>query len=168
MTPVTAFVGLGANLGDATATLKRAVAALAALPDTHLAGLSSLYRSAPLGPAGQPDYLNAVARLETRLTPHGLLRALQAIEDAHGRVRLERWGARTLDLDVLLYGNDTIATTDLVVPHAEMTRRNFVLVPLQELAPSLRLPDGSPLASLPAAADATGLAIAVPGPGWGH
>lgn len=161
-----AFIGLGANLGQAGATLRAAVAGLRALPGSTLTGLSSLYRSAPVGPAGQDDYLNAVARLDTPLPPHELLRALQGIENAHGRVREVRWGPRTLDLDLLLYGNDRIATADLTVPHPEMTRRNFVLVPLLEIEPGARLPDGTALNDLAVAHDTAGLAVARAGTGW--
>lgn len=162
----TAFVGLGANLGAPEATLRSAVAAMRALPGTRVTGLSSLYRSAPVGPAGQDDYLNAVARLDTTLTPHELLSALQAIENAHGRVRQERWGPRTLDLDLLLHGDDCIATPELTLPHAELTNRNFVLVPLLEIAPDAALPVGAPLSLLAAAGDRQGLAVALPGPAW--
>lgn len=161
-----AFIGLGANLGQAEATLRAAVAALRRLPGSTLTGLSSLYRSAPVGPAGQDDYLNAVARLDTCLTPHGLLRVLQDIENAHGRVREVRWGPRTLDLDLLLYGSDRIATADLSVPHPEMANRNFVLVPLLEIEPGARLPDNRALAGLAAATDRAGLAVARPGAAW--
>lgn len=161
-----AFIGLGANLGAAESTLCSAVAALCTLAGTRLTGLSSLYRSAPVGPAGQDDYLNAVARLDTLLTPHELLRALQGIENRHGRVREVRWGPRTLDLDLLLYGNDRITTADLTVPHPELVNRNFVLVPLLEIAPGTCLPVGAHLASLPAASDYQGLHVLHPGPAW--
>lgn len=154
-----AFIGLGANLGEAELALKSAVSGLRQLQHTRLTALSSLYRSAPLGPAGQPDYLNAVACLETSLTPHVLLTAVQALENAHGRTREVRWGARTLDLDVLLYGHDVIHTPDLVVPHPELKNRNFVVIPLLELAPDLSLPDAILLASLPAARDSKGLEV---------
>lgn len=164
MTP--AWIGLGANLGEAEATLRSAVAALRALPG-RLAGLSSLYRSAPLGPAGQADYLNAVARLDTPLAPHALLAALQAIENANGRVRGVRWGPRTLDLDLLLYGNDRIATADLTVPHPELVHRNFVVIPLLELEAKACLPDGRRLADLPCAHDTAGLAVLRAGSAWG-
>lgn len=167
MNRVEAFISLGANLGEPVATLRSAVAALRRLQDARLTGLSSLYRSAPVGPAGQDDYLNAVARLETSLPPHGLLQALQAIEQAHGRIRLERWGPRTLDLDLLLFGNDQIITPELVVPHPEMERRNFVLLPLLELAPDLHLPGAGAIAVLPAATDYNGIAVHAPGPAWG-
>lgn len=164
---ITAHVGLGANLGDAEATLRSAVSALRTLPHSRLTGLSSLYRSAPLGPPGQDDYLNAVARLETTQAPHALLQALQDIESHHGRRRLERWGPRTLDLDLLLYGNDRITTASLTIPHPEMARRNFVVVPLLEISPAACLPDGAPLAGLGIAGDRQGLAILRPGPVWG-
>lgn len=155
MTP--ACIGLGANLGDAVATLKSAVAALHTLADSRVVALSRLYRSAPVGPAGQPDYFNAALQLDTTLTPHALLSALQAIENEHGRVREVRWGARTLDLDLLLYGRDEIVSADLTIPHPELTARNFVVQPLLDIDAELRLPDGRLLASLPAAQDAIGL-----------
>lgn len=161
-----AFIGLGANLGDAPVTLRSAVAELRQLPDSRVSAVSSLYRSAPLGPAGQPDYFNAAVRLETPLTPHALLTALQAIENRHGRVREVRWGARTLDLDLLLYGQDEITTDDLIVPHAELIKRNFVLIPLLDLQPPALLPDGSTLTALPAAHDHSGLSIAQADARW--
>lgn len=164
---IAAYIGLGANLGEAEATLRRAVAAVGALADSRLGGLSSLYRSAPLGPAGQADYLNAVLRLDTTLPPHALLKALQDIENAHGRLRGERWGPRTLDLDLLLYGNDRIATPDLSVPHPELGNRDFVVMPLLEIAPTATLPDGSRLDTLPKARDPEGLLVLRAGPAWG-
>jgi 2-amino-4-hydroxy-6-hydroxymethyldihydropteridine diphosphokinase len=156
-TAFTAFIGLGANLGDVEASLRSALGALRQMPQSALTGVSRLYRSAPLGPAGQPDYLNAAVRLETRLTPHALLHALQGIENSHGRVRGVRWGARTLDLDLLLYGNDIVSTSDLIVPHIELKNRNFVVIPLLDIDAGLMLPDGSPLATLPVAQDGRGL-----------
>lgn len=161
-----AYVGLGANLGDAPATLRSAVAELRQMPGSRVSAVSSLYRSAPLGPAGQPDYFNAAVRLETSLTPHALLAALQAIENRHGRVREVRWGARTLDLDLLLYGRDEIATADLIVPHAELIKRNFVVIPLLDLQPAPLLPDGRALTALPAAQDRSGLSIAQADARW--
>jgi 2-amino-4-hydroxy-6-hydroxymethyldihydropteridine diphosphokinase len=166
MTSTTAYIGLGANMGDARATLRSAVGLLAQLDDTKLTGLSSLFRSAPLGPAGQSDYLNAVARLSTSLTPHQLLGSLQMIEDRHGRVRAERWGPRTLDLDLLLYGNDRIMTRDLVIPHPELQHRNFVLVPMLQISSDIHTPDGQSLGSLPAARELSGLHELVRGSGW--
>lgn len=161
--PFSAYIGLGANLGDPAATLQSAVIALQGLPGTRLSALSSLYRSAPVGPAGQPDYVNAVARITTSLAPHALLAALQEIENRHGRTREIRWGARTLDLDLLLYENDQIASSSLIVPHKELKNRNFVVIPLLETCPGLTLPDGTAIASLPAATDHTGLERLNPG-----
>jgi 2-amino-4-hydroxy-6-hydroxymethyldihydropteridine diphosphokinase len=164
--PVSTFVSLGANLGAPEATLNSAVHALRQLPGTQLLAVSSLYSSTAVGPAGQPDYLNAVAHLTTTLTPHALLSALQNIEAAHGRVRKVRWGARTLDLDVLLYGQDVITTASLVVPHAELRNRNFVVIPLLEVQPDLILPEGESLSSLPAAQNHHGLVIKTKGSTW--
>ncbi len=137
---VPVYVGLGSNLADPEEQLKRALYELAEIPDTHLIACSCFYESRPIGPADQPDFLNAVARLETALGAAELLRELQRIEDAHGRKREVRWGARTLDLDLLLYGDEIIDTPQLQVPHPEMVRRNFVLYPLLELEPDLEIP----------------------------
>lgn len=166
LAPTVAFIGLGANLGQPAATLASAVHALHQTAGCTVQAVSSLYASAPLGPPGQPPYLNAVAAVLTTLTPHALLAALHAIEAAHGRERLVRWGARTLDLDLLLFGRDCIATADLTVPHAELSARNFVLVPLCELQPALTLPNGIALHTLPAAQHMTGLHIAQAGHAW--
>lgn len=156
--PVRAYVGLGSNLDGPAKRLCRAFEALAALPATALIARSSLYRSAPMGPADQPDYVNAVAALDTELAPEALLDALQAIERTQGRVRgPERWGPRTLDLDLLLYGQRRIDTPRLQVPHPGLGERNFVLYPLQEIAPELRLPDGRTLASAVVACPREGL-----------
>lgn len=154
-----AFIGLGANLGEAEQTLKSAVNGLRQLAESRITAVSSLYRSAPLGPAGQPDYLNAVACLDTALTPHALLAALQALEKSHGRRRELRWGARTLDLDILLYANDVISSPDLVVPHVELKNRNFCVIPLLELQPDLHLPDATVLAELPCAKSWQGIKV---------
>ena len=129
-----AWIGLGANLGDARAALRGAVRAMAALPGTRVPRVSSLYRSAPVD-AGGPDYFNAVAELHTTLAPLDLLHALQAVESAAGRERPYRNAPRTLDLDVLLYGDERIASAELTVPHPRMMERAFVLLPLAELAP---------------------------------
>ena len=137
--PVRAYVGLGANLGDARATLRAALQALAALPGCALAGVSSLWRSAPVDAQG-PDFLNAVAALDTTLAPRELLRRLQAIELAHGRERPYRNAPRTLDLDLLLYGDVQLADPVLTLPHPRAHERAFVLAPLHELAPALRWP----------------------------
>jgi 2-amino-4-hydroxy-6-hydroxymethyldihydropteridine diphosphokinase len=132
--PVTAFVGLGANLGDAQQALRDALAGIARLPETTLVRASRLYRSAPVD-AGGPDYLNAVAQVQTRLTAPQLLAQLQSLEQAAGRERPYRNAPRTLDLDLLLYGDARIASETLTVPHPRMQERAFVLLPLHELAP---------------------------------
>jgi 2-amino-4-hydroxy-6-hydroxymethyldihydropteridine diphosphokinase len=133
---VQACIGLGANLGDARATLVAAIDALRALPQSALLAVSSVWRSAPIDSSG-PDYLNAVALIETRLAPQALLEALQRIERAHGRERPYRNAPRTLDLDLLLYGEESIATPTLQVPHPRLHERAFVLRPLAEVAPEL-------------------------------
>jgi 2-amino-4-hydroxy-6-hydroxymethyldihydropteridine diphosphokinase len=138
--PVTAFVGLGANLGDPLHALREALQALDRLPGTRLVRGSRFYRSAPVD-AGGPDYFNAVAQVETRLDAPGLLAHLQAIEQAAGRERPYRNAPRTLDLDLLLYGDARIASAALTVPHPRMRERAFVLLPLQELAPERVSPD---------------------------
>ena len=130
----TAYIGLGANLGDARATLQAALAAIAALPQTRLVRRSSWYRSRPVESSG-PDYLNAVAEIETALEPLALLDALQSIEHRHGRERPYKNAPRTLDLDMLLYADRHIETDRLVVPHPRLDERAFVLLPLLELRP---------------------------------
>jgi 2-amino-4-hydroxy-6-hydroxymethyldihydropteridine diphosphokinase len=137
---IAAFIGLGSNLKNPVVQVNAAIAELKALPETALHSFSSLYQSSPMGGMDQPDYVNAVARVDTRLEPHKLLVELQAIETTHGRVREERWGARTLDLDLLLYGSITIDTPDLIVPHPGVGEREFVLYPLYEIAPDLEIP----------------------------
>lgn len=132
--PVTAFVGLGANLGDARRALEDALQGLARIPQTRLVRSSRIYRSAPVD-AGGPDYLNAVAQLETGLTAPELLAGLQQLEQAAGRERPYRNAPRTLDLDLLLYGAGRIESAALTVPHPRLRERAFVLLPLRELAP---------------------------------
>ncbi len=133
---MSAWIGLGANLGDARATLRSAVQAMAALPGTRVLRASSLYRSAPVDANG-PDYLNAVVELDTTLAPLDLLHALQAIEQGAGRERPYRNAPRTLDLDLLLYHEQRLNGAQLTVPHPRMYERAFVLLPLAELAPAL-------------------------------
>ncbi|ROH87883.1 2-amino-4-hydroxy-6-hydroxymethyldihydropteridine diphosphokinase [Stagnimonas aquatica] len=142
-----AYVALGANLGEPALQIEAALNRLAQLPETRLPARSRLYRSAPLGPAGQPDYCNAVAALETGLEPHALLDHLQAIERDAGRVRGERWGARYLDLDLLLHGDCRIDDERLKLPHPELANRVFVLQPLAEIAPALELPGHGPISA---------------------
>ncbi|MBV6273541.1 2-amino-4-hydroxy-6-hydroxymethyldihydropteridine diphosphokinase [Alcaligenaceae bacterium CGII-47] len=137
----TAYIGLGANLGNTEATLHHAVDQIRSLPGIEQLQLSPLYRTAPIDSSG-PDYLNAVARIQTSLTAHQLLSALQNIELAHGRLRPYRNAPRTLDLDVLLFGTEHIHDAILTVPHPRMHERAFVLRPLYDLAPDLSLEQG--------------------------
>lgn len=134
-----AYVGLGSNLGDRTAHLLLGLSALSRLPDTHLLRLSPIYETEPVGPS-QPPYLNLVAELETELPPRALLGEMLRIERAQGRERRERWGPRTLDLDLLLYGDLVLKEEDLEVPHPRLHQRAFVLVPLLDLLPEGRHP----------------------------
>ncbi|NBX06470.1 MAG: 2-amino-4-hydroxy-6-hydroxymethyldihydropteridine diphosphokinase [Betaproteobacteria bacterium] len=131
---VLASVGVGANLGDAQAAVRKAIQDLAALPQSELRAVSSLYASAPLDADG-PDYVNAVVQLQTELSPQALLKALQAIEQQAGRLRPYRNAPRTLDLDILLYGDLELTRNDLHIPHPRMWQRAFVVIPLAEIAP---------------------------------
>lgn len=151
--PASAWVGLGANLGDVPATLAAALDALSALPGTRLIARSSWYRSAPIESSG-PDYLNAVAQLHTTLTPYELLAQLQAIETRHGRERPWPNAPRTLDLDLLLYGEQVIDTPALAVPHPRLHERAFVLEPLAECWPDLVVPGRGRVLELRAAVPA--------------
>lgn len=148
MTATDAFIGLGSNQADPSAQLAGAVARLAALPKTELVAQSPFYSSKPVGPQDQPDFVNGAAWLRTELSALELLDQLQAIEKAHGRERVQHWGPRTLDLDLLLYGNEAISSERLTVPHAELANRDFVLQPLLDLEPELTLPDGHTVAQL--------------------
>lgn len=139
------YIALGSNLNQPKQQLNHAIQALAQLPNSQLVAISSFYQSKPLGPQDQPDYVNAVVCLNTELSPLDLLEHLQQIERQQGRVRLRRWGERTLDLDILLYANLQMQTERLTLPHYAMTQREFVIVPLFEIAPDLVLPDGTPL-----------------------
>lgn len=145
--PVTAYIGLGANLGDTAAALAAALAALAALPDTALLSVSPWYRSAPVDALG-PDYTNAVAALSTRLAADALLAQLHRIEAAQGRERPYRNAPRRLDLDLLLYGSERIETPHLSVPHPRLHERAFVLRPLVDVAPALVVPGRGPAVHL--------------------
>jgi 2-amino-4-hydroxy-6-hydroxymethyldihydropteridine diphosphokinase len=128
-----AFVALGSNLGDRAAHLAAARAALARLPGTRLVAASGVEETAPLGGKAQPAYLNQMVLLETRLDPRALLEACQAIERAEGRVRGERWGSRTLDLDIVRFGDRRVAEPDLIIPHPELDHRDFWQRELAEL-----------------------------------
>ncbi len=157
------YVAIGSNLADPLGQARRAVSALAALPESAVQQASSFYSSRPMGPADQPDYVNAVVRLTTRLAPLALLDQLQSIELEQGRVRKEeRWGPRSLDLDLLLYGDECIQSERLTVPHYGMKEREFVLLPLAEIAPALVLPCGTPLNDLVARCPRNDLTIIAP------
>lgn len=147
-TDIRCFIGLGSNLGEPAAQIQQALDALRKLPNSRLVAISSLYRNPAIGPGQQPDYLNGVAELHTSLDALTLLSHLQNIELAQGRVRAERWGARTLDLDLLLYGDAVIDLPQLQIPHPRMHERNFVLFPLRDLAANLTLPRGTSLRAL--------------------
>ncbi|KRA26176.1 2-amino-4-hydroxy-6-hydroxymethyldihydropteridine diphosphokinase [Pseudomonas sp. Root569] len=151
------YIGMGSNLAAPDQQLRRAVTALSQLPDTTLAGVSAFYQSDSLLP-GQPRFTNAVAALDSNMAPLDLLDALQTIEEDQGRERHERWGPRTLDLDILLFGDRLIDEPRLKVPHYQMHVRAFVLYPLAELAPAdLQLPDGQSLSGLLEACPFVGL-----------
>lgn len=138
---IRAYIGLGSNLEDPVAQIKEALEELDAIPDSVLVTKSSLYSSKPMGPADQPDYVNAVAELNTLLSPGELLEALIGIEDKQGRQREgEKWGPRIIDLDLLLYGKKKIKTDALVVPHPGLHERDFVMFPLAEIAGNINIP----------------------------
>lgn len=143
------FIGLGSNLDNPRAQLTQAIEALQQLPESVNPRVSSMYRSRPMGPQDQPDYVNAVMQLDTRLSPLELLDQLQSIEQQQGRVRGEvRWGPRTLDLDLLLYDQQVIDLPRLKIPHPGLHERSFVLYPLFEIAPALEIPGMGSLKSL--------------------
>ena len=143
----TAFIALGSNLGDPEGKVRQGIAALAELPQSRLAAASSLYRSAAVGYADQPDFINAVAQISTALAPQALLAALLALEKHYGRERSFRNAPRTLDLDLLLYDAQCIAEPGLTVPHPRMHQRAFVLAPLVEIAPACVIPGMGPAAA---------------------
>jgi 2-amino-4-hydroxy-6-hydroxymethyldihydropteridine diphosphokinase len=152
------YIGLGSNLALPKKQIQDACASLATLPDTALIKCSSLYKSQPMGPQDQPDYVNAVALIETALSSESLLQHTQLIENQQGRIRkASRWGPRTLDLDMLLFGEQQINNEHLTVPHSGMKQREFVLYPLFEIAPDLILPCGVKLADLIMACPINGL-----------
>ena len=142
------YVALGSNLANPQEQLISALKSMNQLPGSRLVAVSSFYQSKPLGPQDQPDYVNAVACLETSLAPLALLDELQRIEHEQGRVRLRRWGERTLDLDILLYADHIIQSERLTVPHYDMRQREFVIIPLTEIAPHLVLPNGQSIQTL--------------------
>lgn len=143
-----AYIGLGANLGNAAAQVRNAFDELDRMPHSRVLRRSSLYRSAPIGHADQPDFINAAAQLETGLPAERLLAELRGIEDHHGRTRSFANAPRTLDLDLLLYGRQTMNSAELTLPHPRMHERAFVLMPLAEIAPELAVPGRGPIRQL--------------------
>ena len=135
------YIGLGSNLDGPLSQIQAALRSLKALPETTLVRCSQFYSSTPLGPEDQPDFVNAVCQLQTQLSPEDLLSALQKIEVDQGRIKKRHWGERLIDLDIILYADDIIKTADLTIPHAQVALRDFVLIPLAEIAPGLVIPD---------------------------
>ena len=154
---VTAYLGLGSNLGEREEFLRRAIERLTRLAALRLTGISSVYETEPVGRLDQPAFLNLVIRVQTELDPHDLLTLCQDVEAILGRVRRERWGPRVIDIDILLYGQESVAEPDLVIPHPEMGMRAFVLVPLVELEPEVRGPGGESVTLALARLDASGV-----------
>jgi len=152
-----AYIGLGANLGDAAASVLQAAAALGTLAGSRPVAVSSLYKSAPVGYLDQPDFINAVASIETTLTPQALLAELLALEQHFGRRRSFRNAPRTLDLDLLAYGDVVLHDETLTLPHPRLAQRAFVLLPLLEIAPQLQLPGLCSVAELAGQCDQTGI-----------
>jgi 2-amino-4-hydroxy-6-hydroxymethyldihydropteridine diphosphokinase len=155
--PVTAYIALGSNLGEPVGQIRRALRALADLPRTRLVRHSSFYRNPPAGGLDQPEFVNAVAEIETRIEPRDLLDRLLDIERTQGRVRDFPSAPRTLDLDILLYGGRRIAEPGLTVPHPRMLERAFVMIPLAEIAPAARVPGSGRVADLARHANASGM-----------
>ena len=154
------IIAIGSNLGDPVAQAEAAIDALHQLPESTVTAVSSLYSSSPMGPQDQPDYINAVIEIETTLSPLALLDLTQKIELERGRVRKdERWGPRTLDLDIILFGDQTIDNERLIVPHYGMKEREFVLYPLAEIYNDLTFPDGTTLSQLLTQVERNGLTI---------
>lgn len=164
MTDQRAWIGLGSNLDDPLDHIERALLELDRLPLTRRLAASACYISRPVGPADQPDFVNAVAMVATRLSPLALLDQLQALEQHHGRVRRRHWGPRTLDLDLLLFADYRLTWPRLTLPHPELAHRAFVLLPLADVAPELRLPDGRSVARLAASLSDHGVSPLLPGP----
>ena len=155
---VPAYIGVGSNLGEPRAHVLDAFEALARLPRTRVVARSRLYRTRPFGPVKQGDFINAVARIETRLSARELLEGIRRIEAEAGRIRDARWGPRTLDLDLLLYGDERIDSPELTVPHPGIAERGFVLAPLIDVAPELEVPGAGRVQSLLRALPADGIA----------
>ncbi|MCX5493452.1 2-amino-4-hydroxy-6-hydroxymethyldihydropteridine diphosphokinase [Kaistia dalseonensis] len=153
---VSAYLGLGGNLGNREAIMGRAIKALTSSPSVTVTAVSSLYETPPWGPIPQGAYLNACIGVETSLSARALLALCRSIEETEGRERLVRWGPRTLDIDLLLYGQETIDELGLIVPHPRMVQRAFVLIPLAEIAPDIRI-DDVPIKTLISRVDTSGI-----------
>lgn len=148
MSSITAYIGLGSNLSNPIEQLQKALNSIDALPSTQLLQSSSFYGSKPLGPQDQPDFVNAVCKIQTDLSAKELLHCLQKIELQQGRIKKRHWGERLIDLDVLLFGDEVIFTEELTVPHSQIALRDFVLIPLVEIAPGLVIPKLGPIEAL--------------------
>lgn len=134
---ITAYLGLSSNLNNPESQLRQAIQAISAMPQTRLIKTSSFYNTKPMGPQDQPDFINAVVAIETALIPLQLLNELQWIEQQQNRVKTRQWGERTIDCDILLYGDLELKSEILTIPHKGLTERDFVLIPLKEIAPEL-------------------------------
>lgn len=157
---INAYIGIGSNLSEPLQQIRTAIASLEKIPDSHVSCVSSFYRSKPLGKRDQPDFINAVAAVNTTLDPYELLDYLQAIEQQQGRLRDGiRWGPRTIDLDMLLFGDMALVTDSLQIPHPGLVEREFVLYPLAEIAPDLVLPDGVSIRTLRARCPSRGIMV---------
>ncbi len=142
------FLGLGSNLENPIQQLKQAITALQKLPTSFVIAVSPFYESKPMGPQNQPNFINAVVQLDTFLEPLNLLQHTKAVEKQHKRVKTEHWGPRTIDIDILFYGKKQIYLPELIIPHPGIEERNFVILPLFDLAPNLRLPNGKMIREL--------------------
>ncbi len=160
----TVYIGLGSNIDNPVMQIHEAVERIKETPGVVFKRLSNLYQSTPLGPQDQPDFVNAVAEIETNLSARGLLAFLQRIEDTQKRDRsAERWGPRTIDLDILLFGDERVESSDLSIPHVGLKERAFVVYPLSEIAPQLTLPGGETISDLKAQCPAGKLKLLEPG-----
>jgi 2-amino-4-hydroxy-6-hydroxymethyldihydropteridine diphosphokinase len=152
-----AYIGLGSNLEDPIAQIEQAILSLSQIPNTVLQMKSSLYRTLPWGKTDQPEFVNAVVKIETCCSPHTLLEYLQIIEKNQKKKKIEKWGPRTIDCDLILYGNEIIESATLTVPHPRMFTRGFVMVPLAEISPMLIFPKGKSIADLLVQCDCAGI-----------
>ena len=148
-----AYIGLGSNMHSPIKQIKSAIKLIEEIASTEITDVSSLYKSKPLGPQDQDDYINAVVKIETELMPYELLERMQEIEKQHGRIRGERWGPRVIDLDILMFGNKIMTDQKLTIPHPEIHNRSFVLVPLAEIDSDCEIPGKGPISDLLATID---------------